>query len=224
MAYLMVRVGGNPQFGGYLSIDGASSFLLTDDMTYELSNGPHHMEIFTTSDAQRKLGKGQRIFNNIVGTDGFIGAISEAQAENSLGESWSIQVHAEEDEVVYLEIVSNGRSIMSAPQYRVIQLEEDFLEELRTEFAQIEEKKIQEKIQAEQERKLREERRKNTPRRSIPKIIVGAILSFYSFCGLFAVAIGASSGNISPVFILIPLIPLVIFLIMMFDGMKRKLR
>lgn len=220
MAYLMISVAGNPEFGGYLSIDGESSFLLTDDMTYELTSGSHYFEIHTTSDAQRKIGRGQQLFNDIVGSGGVIGAISEAQADNSLGDSWNFQVRAGDDEAVFIDIVSRDRTILAAPRYRVVQLEDDFLEELRSEFAQMEEKNRQ----AEEEKKRQEEIRKNTPRRSIPKIIVGAILSFYSFCGLIAAFCIISSENSSPLFMLIPLIPLVIFLIMMFDGIKRKLR
>lgn len=224
MAYLVISVAGNPDFGGYLSVDGESSILLTDDITYELTSGAHYFEIFTKSDAQRKLGQGQQVFNNIMGTGGFIGAISEAQAENSLGESWNFQVRAGDDEAVFIDIVSKGNTILSAPRYRVTQLDDETLEHLQSIFRAQEE----EQRKAEEEKRAREEAeriaRATTPRRSIPKIIVGAILSFYSFCAVIAVGIGIASNGWPPAVLLLPMIPLVIFLIMLFDGIRRKIR
>ena len=216
MAYLVISVAGNPQFGGYLSVDGEASVLLTDDITYELRSGLHYFEIFTTSDAQRKLGKGQQVFNSIVDTGGFIGAVSEAQAENSLGESWSFQARVDDDEAIFIDIVSKGNSIMTAPHYRIRQLDDETLEAWDQYFADLHAQEEAERL----EKERRREEAKNMPRRSIPKIIVGAILSFYSLCITIALLSMASAKAVA----LIPAILLVIFLIMFIDGLRRKIR
>ena len=134
MAYLIISVSGNPTFGGYLSMDGDPSVKVEDDVTYKIKGGAHYFELFSRSDAQRKVGKGSNFVNNLFGASGLLGLFANAAADNAMGESWSFQTHVDDDEALIIEIVSRGNEILSAPQYHVRQLDEETIQKFDAMF------------------------------------------------------------------------------------------
>ena len=134
MAYLVISVNGNPEFGGYLSLDGESSVLVSNDDIYKISNGAHYYELFTRSDAQRRAGENSNFVNNLFGASGVLGYFADAAASNAMGESWSFQAHVDEDEALVIEIVSRGKEILCAPQYRIYPLDEETIKEFESCF------------------------------------------------------------------------------------------
>ena len=70
MSFLLIRVYGNPSFGGYLSMDGGQSVQLVDDVVYEIEPGLHLFEVHSTSDSARRTGSITSAVNSFVGTDG----------------------------------------------------------------------------------------------------------------------------------------------------------
>lgn len=137
MAYLVITVGGNPDFGGYLSVDGEASIKLEDDITYQLVSGVHHFQLYSRSDAQRRMGQSSSFVNSLFGSNGgLFDRFADAAADNAIGQSWSFQAHVEDDEALIIEIVSKGDKILSAPQYRIQPLDDETLEYLRGVFGE----------------------------------------------------------------------------------------
>ena len=238
MAYLTIVVGGNPNFGGYLSIDGTQSFQLVNDMTYELPSGLHHFEIFSRSDSQRNSGQKLYAFNTVAGALGgrtgmigsISGAINENHALNSMGYSWTFQASVGDDQVLILQIVSQGNEILGAPDFLISPLDQETITYLQTFFAQ---QKAEQEAQERAKREEKEERERlreierNTPRRSKPKIIVGSILSGLSlpyilFLGLMSTVVQGASGVL--VLAVVPLAVLVVGLVLLMTGLQKKIR
>ena len=134
MAYLNFVVGGNPNFGGYVSMDGDASVPIKHDDTYRIQSGVHQFTIYTRSDAQRKVGQGASIVNSLFGSGGILGFLADNRANNAMGESWSFQASIYDDELLVIEIVSRGNDILSAPQYRVRQLDDEMIQEIEKLF------------------------------------------------------------------------------------------
>ena len=222
MAYLLFSVGGNPDFGGYLSVDGEPSILMQDDVVCELQSGLHAFKIHSTSDDQRAAGKRAKNLSNLFGDGGALDSISRAQAKNAIGREWSFQGRVGDDEVMIIEVVSEGMDIISTPEYRVTEVDEEtrarwesIFEEQRRLAAEEEEKRKAE--EAEKERK-REEARK-LPRKSIPKIIVGGVVSFYGV--IFTAIMATSVGGVG---IVAGLAALGVGAFLLFDGLRKKIR
>ena len=173
-AYYTTLIYGNEDFGGYLSVDGEKSFPIAHDMTYPIDPGPHRFEIFTTSDFQRAAGNLQAtLYANTSSSGAILDYIERNQALKNIGDGWQIDCFVEENQTVYLSVRSNGKNIVAAPSYEVADLTDEQIAMLEDAFAQMEEDCIRE----EEERIRREEELKRTPRRSVPKIIVGSILA-----------------------------------------------
>lgn len=172
MAYLKIEIDGNPNFGGYLSIDREASIQIKDGEIYELDEGQHLFEIHTTTDAQRKMANFQ---SRLQSSSGMLNALTDMQVDKGTGDNWHFQVMVGHGQLVVLSILSKGNQIISAPMYNVVDLEDDKLEELEEHFEKIhaEKRRIQAELDAERERIL------NTPRRSKPKIIIGLIMAIY---------------------------------------------
>ena len=222
MAYLVFSVGGNPDFGGYLSVDEEPSILMQDDVVCELQSGLHVFKIHSTSDDQRAAGQRAKKFSNMFGDGGTLDSISRAQAKDAIGKEWSFQVRAGDDEAVFIEVVSSGMDIVSTPEYKVTQVDEETRERWEGLFAEqrriaAEEEERRKAEEAEKERK-REEARK-LPRKSIPKIIVGGIVSFYGV--IFTAVLAASVGGVS---IVAGLAALGVGAFLLFDGLRKKVR
>jgi len=216
MAYLYLSIGGNPDFGGYLSMDGGRSILMKDDMVYEIEDGLHAYTIHSTSDAKRAGGRVQGTINNLTGSGGFFDTVNRVQAMNAMGDEWNFQARAVGDEVLVIEIVSRGEKIISTPEYQVTEFKEETIQSWKEYFAEQHEK------EAEKERKRQEERAK--PRRSKPKIIVGSILTglgvFGSLIGLSTMAGGEGDPSaIAPMAVFI-----IVGAILLLTGLKKKVR
>ncbi len=160
-AYLLTLINGNQDFGGYLSVDGEKAIAIKDDMTYELSPGQHSLEIFSTSDAKRNVGKMQANILTRTSSSGVIGDAMEIQSTlSNLGDSWTIDVVVEDGQMITLSVVSKGSKLVGNPLYKVDDLTEEAIKELEEKF----------------------EAWKNTPIRSKKQIVWGLILAF---CGAF---------------------------------------
>jgi len=221
MAFLTVKVSGNPAFGGYLSMDKTPSSLIADDLTFEIENGLHLFEVHSRSDGQRKAGNAQSVINSWASIGAIGDAISDAQAENAIGDTWSFQASLEENDVIILEILSKGNNIIAAPQYRVEELDEETAENWREVFRK--QREEEEREREEKARKREEERSK--PRRSKPKIIVGAILgglgALYTLL-MLALSEGEMDGVMAPVIVFAAMF--VVGLILFLTGIKKKIR
>lgn len=216
MAYLYFSVGGNPDFGGYMSVDGSRSILIKDDMVYELDDGVHAFSIHSTSDAKRASGRAHGAFNSIVGTDGFMGAVNRAQAMNAMGDEWNFQARAEGDEVVVVEIVTRGDKIISTPEYQVTEFKDEIIESWKVAFEE------QHKEEAEKERKRQEEL--SRPRRSKPKIIVGSILSGIGVLTTLLSVNDISNGTASADSIAPWVVILGVGVLLLILGLRKKVR
>lgn len=169
-AYLMTFIYGNESFGGYFSVDGESSRPIEDDMTYQLDPGPHLIEIFSTSNFERKTGAFQAsLYRNTSSSGAILDAIERRQALKNLGDSWSIEVFVEEGQAVVLNVRSSGNSIVGDPVYSIEDLSDEQIESLEEVFEELE-REYQEEL--------------NRPKRKPAKIVWGIILMFCSLVGI----------------------------------------
>ena len=216
MAYLYLSIGGNPEFGGYLSMDQGRSILMKDDMVYEIEDGLHTYTIHSTSDAKRAGGHVQGTINNLVGGGGVMGAVNDIQAMNAIGDEWTFQARACGDEVLQIEIVTKGERIISTPEYRVTNVDEETIARWKAIFEE------QHKQEEEEERKREEERSK--PRRSKPKIIVGSIIGGVGAMATISNISAVSSGAVEPSNIIPFALLLVVGAVVLLLGLKKKIR
>lgn len=227
MAYLLFSIGGNPQFGGYLSVDGEPSILMQDDTVYELQSGLHVFKIHSTSDKQRAAGQRQKNFSNLFGDGDALDTFSRTQAKNAIGKEWSMQVRANDDEVVIIELVSEGLDIISTPEYRVAEVDEEtkqrwegIFEEQRRLAAEEE----AERQRKEEEKRIKREEERKLPRKSLPKIIVGAIVGGWGALLTLIMLINILTGSMPVPMIIAPLIALGVGGFLLLDGVKKKIR
>ena len=161
-AYLTTLIYGNENFGGYFAVDGDAARPVEHDMTYQLNPGPHHIDFYSTSNAQRKAGAVQAHLYCKTSSSGVIlDAIERRQALNNLGDSWSIDVFVDEDQLLILSVQTSGNSIVAGPFYKVEDLDDDEIETLEAVFEQMEQEAIAEA---------------NRPKRKPAKIVWGIIL------------------------------------------------
>jgi hypothetical protein len=207
MSYLTLEVSGNKSWGGYLSIDGAASIDLQDDMVYELEPGQHYFVISTKSDGQTKVNNFQRfLYNNTSSSGAIIDAIERQQIMNGMGDRWEVQVYLEEGQSVDLKVLTNGNNIVAAPMYGIRDLEEAEIEYLENVFAE---------IHAEQERIA------NTPRRSKKLIVWGSIIGgAFLFGCINMIGQGETSLDMLAVGLGGVAVGLLLFLL----GMRKKVR
>lgn len=161
-AYLSTFIYGNEDFGGYFSVDGETSVAVQNDMTYQIEPGPHHIEFFSTSNVQRKAGAFQaKVYCNTSSSGALFDALERREALKNLGDSWTIDVFVEEDQMLILNVRSKGNSIVGSPSYMVQDLSEEQVETLEEMFDELEEEIIAEM---------------NRPKRKPAKIVWGIIL------------------------------------------------
>lgn len=195
-AYLITRISGNENFGGYLSIDGGKSDAIVNGEFIRLSPGQHSLKVHSTSDAQRGMGNVQAFLYRNTSSSGALGdALERQSARSNLGDSWDINVYVEDDQVVYLNVLTKGQKIIDDPLYKV----EDMTEDLKLE------------LDAKQkEMEARYEEWRNTPVRSKKLMIWGGILAFSGVYGLvnYFTMGGMQDGGIGGALILVLFIPL----------------
>lgn len=161
-AYLHTVIDGNKNFGGYLSVDGAKSFAINDDMTYELTPGHHALIVYSVPDFQRKSGKLQATLYTHTSSNGAVLDMLEAQsAIRNMGDGWEINIMVDDRQMVELNILSQGSKIVGDPMYAVSDLSEEEAKELEERF----------------------DAWRNTPIRSKKKMIWGAVLTFLGVFG-----------------------------------------
>ena len=180
-AYLTTLIYGNENFGGYFAVDGDAARPVEHDMTYQLNPGPHHIDFYSTSNAQRKAGAVQAHLYCKTSSSGVIlDAIERRQALNNLGDSWSIDVFVDEDLLLILSVQTSGNYIVAGPFYKVEDLDDDEIETLEAVFEQMEQEAIAEA---------------NRPKRKPAKIVWGIILMIL---GCFGAAGYYGTGAFSP--------------------------
>ena len=176
--YLITRISGNENFGGYLSIDGGKSGAIENGEFIRLSPGQHSLQIHSTSDAQRGIGNAQAFLYRNTSSSGVLGdALERQSAKSNLGESWDINVYVEDDQVVYLNVLTKGQKIIDDPLYKVEDMSEELKQELDAKQQELEEKY---------------EEWLNTPVRSKKLMVWGGVLAFF---GVFGLANYFSSGG-----------------------------
>ena len=199
-AYLHTVIDGNKNFGGYLSVDGAKSFAINDDMTYELTPGHHALIVYSVPDFQRKSGKLQATLYTHTSSNGAILDALEAQsAIRNMGEGWEINIMVDDRQMVELNILSQGSKIVGDPMYGVSDLSEEEVKELEERF----------------------DAWRNTPIRSKKQMIWGAVLTFL---GIF----GASNGlrespvDVGGIFLMLGIVAAGVLLLVF--GSRKKIR
>ena len=140
--------------------------------------------------------------------------IQRRSAIQGLGDTWSIDVFVEEDQLLTLSIRSNGNQLVGAPMYHVEDLSEETLQYFEEVFAEQEAAYEAEQI-----------RIANTPRRNPKQIVWGAILMGMGFlCGLSSLS-ELSGGD--PTSYAVPLVfagAMVGGVILFINGLRKKIR
>ena len=224
-AYFGTLIYGNEDFGGYLSIDGEQSQVVEHDMTYRIDPGPHHIDIYSTSDTQRRIGAFQRdLYNSTSSSGAFLDEMQRQSAIAGLGESWGFDVVVEDGQMLIISIRSNDKQLVGSPMYHVEDLSEEAQESLEATFAKLDEEEEAAR-QAEEEERLR---RASLPRRRPGLIVLGAIMMYFGVCGLAAgLLLLFAADPFMPAMIALPVIfgILALFgLIVFINGMKKKIR
>lgn len=168
MAYIRIEVSGNPNFGGYLSVDEGSSIKLSDSDVYELDEGQHLFEIHSTSDFDRKAGGARRwLYNNTSSSGSILDSIERHDIAKQLGDDWNFQVVVDANDLIVISVMSKGEKIIGSPSYQIYDMDEETRTAYDEHFAQ---------IHAEAERIA------NTPRRSWKMIFAGlGVLAWFSY-------------------------------------------
>ena len=184
-AYLVTLIEGNESFGGYLSVDGDPAFKVEHDMTYRIRPGRHYLVIYSNSNFERAI-------------------------ENGSGDRWEIDVFVELGQAIKLSILSRGNTLVTAPLYEVVTLDDDTNAYFEEVFAEIDRK---------------EEEEKNKPRRSPKMIVWGSIIM--SVCGIgflsmFAALLGGETEILAPMLVFAG--GLVGGIVMFMKGLQKKVR
>ena len=206
MAYIELTVRGNEDFGGYLSVDGSESILITNDMVYELAPGAHLFEVHSTSDKERKMGERQRKFNDATYTGSFIDRMTDRQATNAIGNTWSFSVKVADDEAVEILVVSRGSEIVDAPQYTTRQLSDEELAHYEEKFRELHEE---------------EERIANTPRRHPKMMLIGALIAL---AFIYGCSNAAKAGDSDPTTYAVLVAGIIAGIITFILGFMKKVR
>ena len=208
--YLITRISGNENFGGYLSIDGGKSGAIENGEFIRLSPGQHSLQIHSTSDAQRGIGNAQAFLYRNTSSSGVLGdALERQSAKSNLGESWDINVYVEDDQVVYLNVLTKGQKIIDDPLYKVEDMSEELKQELDAKQQELEEKY---------------EEWLNTPVRSKKLMVWGGVLAFFGVFGLanYFSSGGMQDSGIGGALVLGLFIPVGAWMI--YSGSKKKIR
>lgn len=204
MPYVLISVEGNPSFGGYLSIDKGPSHAVSDGSYFEISNGTHVFDIGSKSKATNKALEVGSLVNVRMGGE-MLGSIA---AVNAIGDEWSFQLQAFDDEVIVIEVLSKGNNIIATPSYRVDEFTDEALAEVKEHFKKVE-------IEA------------NKPKRSILKILIGGYFLIVGLAGGMSNLIGAIKGEITDGYAtgaILIIFGLVVGGLLLRDGLRKKNR
>lgn len=218
-AYLYTVIEGNESFGGYISMDGAKGTeKIVNGMYYKIDPGSHRFDIYSTSDAQRGMANFQgKLYANTSSSGAIIDAMERKQIIDGMGDCWTIEARVGDNEMIAICVTSRGNEIIVSPEYKVVELSEEDLAEIDEVFKAAE---------------VEHEKWKNTPVRSVKKIIFGALLMYTGFGGCFAflgMGMNASSGGTDTLVAMIGSIVVflgmgIVGLLLFIDGLKKKLR
>lgn len=134
-AYLIFGISGNTNFGGYISIDGEKSVPIIDDDFIKLSPGQHSLQIHSTSDAERKMGKTQAfLYNNTSSSGAILDSLERGAAKSALGDTWDINVYVEDGQAIFLSVLTKGQIIIDDPLYKIEVMSEEMQKDLDEKF------------------------------------------------------------------------------------------
>lgn len=171
--YLIMGISGNENFGGYISVDGEKSVPIINGDYLRLTPGQHSLQIHSTSDAERKMGKAQAtLYNNTSSSGALVDALERKSAKSALGDSWDINIYVEDGQAIYLNVLTKGQKIIDDPLYKVETMSEEMEKELDEEY----------------------EAWLNTPVRSKKLMVWGIVLAF---CGVFGVSNYLTQGGMA---------------------------
>lgn len=128
MAYLIVNVSGNPNFGGYFSIDEGDSVQAVNGTIIQVPEGEHVISVFTTDDFQRDTAKWNRALSSGSNAS-LLDKFNNSMAKRGQGESWRYEITVSETDGIFFEVESPNGKIEKAPNYSIRTLTEDELEE-----------------------------------------------------------------------------------------------
>lgn len=197
MPYVCICVEGNPDFGGYLSIDKGRSVEVKDGSYFEISNGTHVIDIGSKSKATNNALEIGSVVNARMGGE-ILGSVAALRA---IGDEWSFQIEAYDDDVVEIDVLSKGKKIIGTPSYRITEFTDEALAEVKEHFRKVEEDN-------------------NRPRRSFKKIAIGLVMFYITVMSVFQAKI---TGNYST-FIILGVICALIGIYLVIDGFRKKNR
>lgn len=128
MAYLIVNVSGNPNFGGYFSIDEGDSVQAVNGTIIQVPEGEHVISVFTTDDFQRDTARWNKALSS--GSNGSLfDKFNNSMAKRGQGEAWHYEITISETDGIFFEVETENGKIKKAPNYSIRTLTEDELEE-----------------------------------------------------------------------------------------------
>lgn len=221
MAYLHLMVKGNPDFGGYISLNGARSVPVQDDWTWEIADGMHSIKIYSKSNVSRTAGKITGAATAISYNYSALSRASLMMAANDIGDEWEIGVNLAPEDCLFIQTYSRGNQIVAAPTYYVETLSDEMVVYLENRFRE----QYEEQARIEEERRQEKERIASMPRRRKGQIVWGVILmaigTVMSFAGISYVA----DGYVEEVaFIPVGLLIIGLGVLKFCLGMRKKVR
>ena len=217
-AYLYTIIEGNEGFGGYISMDGAKrTEKVEHGMYYKIEPGKHLFEIYTTSDSQRGMANFQgKLYANTSSSGAILDAIERKQIIDGMGDCYTIEARVGENEMIAICITSRDNAILVAPEYKVVELTQEDIDGIEEVFKAAEEE---------------HEKWKNTPVRSVKKIVFGAILMYLGFgCVMYVLSgemnvVDSSNGPAAIIGAIAVFLGMGVGGLLLFiDGLKKKLR
>ena len=135
MAYVKFIVEGNTSYGGYYSVNGGKSQAIKHDMIYEVENGHYHFKISEKSSAVKGASTVGRLANLASSNTS---VMYDAYMAHQAGDDWTFSVDLTDDtDALCIYIYSKGQSFYDAPEYKVVELDEEYHQELKAQFEAI---------------------------------------------------------------------------------------
>ena len=198
MAYVKFIVEGNTSYGGYYSVNGGKSQPIKHDMIYEVANGHYQFTISEKSAAVKGASTVGRLANLASSNTS---VMYDAYMAHQAGDDWKFSVDLTEDtDAVCIYTYTKGQSFYDDPEYKVIELDEEYYQELKAKF----------------------ERIRNTPRRSKKQIGWGIGLMLAFAFGTYNLLTSGEAYEAPTLIFFIGMIGLGVLLFLL--GIRKKVR
>lgn len=198
MAYVKFIVEGNTSYGGYYSVNGGKSQPIKNDMIYEVANGHYRFTISEKSAAVKGASNVGRLANLASSNTS---VLYDACMRKQAGGDWNFSVDLVEDtDAVCIYTYTKGQSFYDDPEYKVIELDEAYHQDLKAQFEAI----------------------RNTPRRSKKQIGWGIGLMAAFIFGTFNML--SSGETVEPVSLIFFIAMIGLGALLFLLGIKKKVR